>query len=97
MAQDELHIRSVVDHDGAIILNIESDIFYSSNSTGAYIWSHLIRGEGVEQIARALADETGADFAVVLSDVQAFVADLKEKHLLRVEDRPSGPGRGERL
>jgi hypothetical protein len=33
----ETHIRSIVDHDGAIILNLKCDQFYSTNPVGAYI------------------------------------------------------------
>lgn len=82
MADRDSHIRSIVDHDGALILDIKNDAFYSANGTGAYIWSRLLRGDAVEQIAGSLAADTGADLAIVLADVEAFVAGLKEKRLL---------------
>ena len=74
-------IRSIVDHDGAVILDIKRDKFFSMNPVGAYIWSRLLNGEGLIQIAAALAKETGTDVAVVTADVNDFVADLKSKHL----------------
>ena len=79
----ETHIRSIVDHDGAIILNLKCDQFYSTNPVGAYIWTRLQDGKGVDQIARELSDETGADCNAVLADVNEFLAELKDKHLFQ--------------
>lgn len=75
------HLRSIVDHDGAVILDIKRDEFFSMNPVGTYIWSRLVDGQGIDQIAEALAQETGMDIAVVMADVNDFVADLKSKHL----------------
>jgi hypothetical protein len=79
----ETHIRSIVDHDGAVILNFKCDQFYSTNLVGAYIWTRLRDGIGVDQIARELSDETGADLSAVLADVNEFLAELKDKHLFQ--------------
>ena len=74
-------LRSVVDHDGAVILDIASDQFFSLNPIGALIWTRLGNGETLDQIKTAIAAETGIDHAVVSGDVDEFVADLKGKHL----------------
>lgn len=81
MAAMPTHLRSIVDHDGAVILDIKRDQFFSLNPIGAYIWGRLLNGEGLDQIARGLAEETATDIAVVTADVHDFVADLKSKHL----------------
>lgn len=75
------HLRSIVDHDGAVILDIKSDQLFSLNPIGSFIWEHLLKGEEVEQIARELADETGTDISIVMADVNDFVTDLKSKQL----------------
>lgn len=75
------HLRSIVDHDGAIILDIRNDLFFSMNPIGSYIWCRLLKGEEPDQIAKALAEETGTDIATVLVDVNEFLADLKTKQL----------------
>jgi hypothetical protein len=80
LAQD--HLRSIVDHDGAIILDIRKDQFYSVNPVGSFIWDRVIKGEDVDQIAKALAEVTGVDICVILADVNEFLADLKNKHLI---------------
>ena len=76
------HLRSIVDHDGAVILDIKRDQFFSLNPTGSYIWERLLKGENLDQIARALAEETGTEIPAVMADVNEFVSDLKSKHLL---------------
>jgi hypothetical protein len=81
MAIMPVHLRSIVDHDGAVILDIKRDRFFSLNPVGSYIWERLLKGEGIEQIATELADETGTEFSIVMADVSDFVADLKSKQL----------------
>ena len=81
MATMPSNLRSIVDHDGAVILDIKRDQFFSLNPVGSFIWEHLLKGEEVEQIARELANETGTDLSIVMADVNNFVADLKSKHL----------------
>ena len=75
------HLRSIVDHDGAVILDIKRDQFYSLNQVGSYIWERLLKGEGLDEIAKALAEDSGAEISVVVADINDFVADLKSKHL----------------
>jgi len=81
MAAMPAHLRSIVDHDGAVILDINRDQFFSMNPVGTYIWARLLDGQGIDQVAKALAEETGTDIALVTADVNDFVADLKNKQL----------------
>ena len=74
-------LRSIVDQDGAVILDISSDRFFSLNPTGALVWTHLSNGKTLDQIKSAIAAETGMDQAVVSTDVDEFVAQLKSNHL----------------
>lgn len=76
------HLRSVVDHDGAVILDIERNSMLTINSTGSYVWERLQNGKQIEEIIRELASETGADPATVDRDVRAFLDELKSRHLL---------------
>jgi hypothetical protein len=76
------HLRSVVDHDGAVILDIERDSMLTINSTGSYVWQRLQQGKQIDEIIRELASETGADPVAVDRDVQAFLNELRSRHLL---------------
>jgi hypothetical protein len=76
------HIRSVIDHDGAVILDIPRNTMTTLDSTGAYVWERLQRGLQTDVIVRELANDTGADELVVATDVEEFMEKLKSKHLV---------------
>jgi hypothetical protein len=71
-----------VNDDGAVILDIERDSISTLNSTGAYVWQGLQRGESLESISANLARDIGEEFQLVERDVREFVQDLKQKRLL---------------
>jgi Coenzyme PQQ synthesis protein D (PqqD) len=75
------HLRTIIDHDGAVVLDINRDQFFSMNAVGTFIWTRLLDDEDLERIAEALALETGMDLSVVSADVNDFIADLKSKCL----------------
>jgi hypothetical protein len=75
------HLQSVVDQDGAAILDIERGLISTLNGTGAYVWQRLQRGESLETIVADLSRETGQESLVVERDVREFVEDLKRKNL----------------
>jgi hypothetical protein len=78
------HLRSVVDNDGAVILDAPRNRMTTLNPTGAYIWQRLERGMPVHSIVTELARETSMDEAVVQIDVDAFIKELKAKELITI-------------
>jgi hypothetical protein len=78
------HIRSIVDHDGAVILDIPRNAMATLDSTGAYIWGRLEQGFQVDAIVAELARDTGEDELMVAKDVEEFMEQLKSKHLVRI-------------
>jgi len=84
MIATSAHLRSIVDHDGAVILDIPRNAMTTLNPTGAYVWQCLEQGMAVDAIVAKLAREMDADEAVVASDVNAFMEALKSKHLVTV-------------
>ncbi len=76
------HLRSIVNEDGAVILDIPRNEMTTLNSTGAYIWNKLQLGKGVEEIVHDLAVESNTDPNIVEKDVHLFVEDLMAKHLV---------------
>jgi len=75
------NLRSIVNDDGAVILDIERDSISTLNPTGAYVWQGLQRGESLEIIIANLARDTGEESLQVERDVREFVEDLKQKRL----------------
>lgn len=78
------HAQSIVDHDGAVILDIPRNAMTTLDSTGGYIWERLLRGLRVDAIVAELVRDTGADEVVVSKDVEEFMERLKSKHLVNI-------------
>jgi Coenzyme PQQ synthesis protein D (PqqD) len=76
------HIRSIVDPDGAAILDIQQNVLITLNPSGAYIWSKLQAGKPVDEIIAELSRDTGEAVSVIQRDVQSFITQLIAKQLV---------------
>jgi hypothetical protein len=76
------NVRSIVDHDGAVILDIPRNAMTTLDATGAYVWQRLERGVQLDSIVAELARDTGVDAAMIAKDVADFMEQLKGKHLI---------------
>ena len=82
MVNDNSHLRTIVNEDGAAVLDTKQGLISTLNSTGAYVWQGLERGESLETIAASLSRETGEQPEVVGRDVRDFVEVLRAQQLL---------------
>jgi hypothetical protein len=76
------NVRSIVDHDGAVILDIPRNTMTTLDAVGAYVWQRLERGLQIDAIITELARDTGMEEAMIARDVDAFMEQLKSKHLV---------------
>jgi hypothetical protein len=76
------NLRSIVDHDGAVILDISRNSMTTLDSIGAYVWDRLGKGLSVDAIVAELARDTGANEEMVAKDVDEFMEQLKSRHLV---------------
>ena len=76
------NLKSIVDHDGAVILDISRNSMTTLDTIGAYVWNRLGKGLSVDAIVTELARDTGADQEVVAKDVDGFMEQLKSRHLV---------------
>lgn len=76
------HLRSIVDHDGAVILDIPRNATTRLDAVGSYVWDRVQRDIEVGAIVRELARDTGTDTSVVTKDVEQFMEQLKSRHLV---------------
>jgi Coenzyme PQQ synthesis protein D (PqqD) len=83
MTNRSSHLRSMADEDGAAILNVHAGTISTLNTTGAYVWHALERGEDLEAIATNLATESGEPVEVVRKDVEEFLHALRGQDLFR--------------
>ena len=70
--------------DEAVLLNLESGIYYGLDSTGTQIWRLLAEGIGEDELVDRLADEFDADPEGLRRDVEEFLGILSSKGLLSV-------------
>lgn len=92
------HVRSVVDQDGTVILDIERDTMLTLNPIGGYVWERLQQGKLTDEIICDLSRDTGTDVTIVERDVREFLEQLKSRHLLAEVEHPHAflPFRGSR-
>jgi hypothetical protein len=76
------NLRSIVDHDGAVILDISRNSMTMLDAIGAYVWNRLGNGLSLDAIVAELARDTGADQERVAKDLDEFMEQLKARHLL---------------
>lgn len=81
MATNSSHLRTIVNQDGAVILDTRLGTISTLNESGAFIWNALERGDTLDLIAANLARETGEQVEALKFDVRDFVETLKEHHL----------------
>ena len=84
MVATPAHLRSIVDHDGAVILDVPGNRMTTLNTTGAYVWARLQEGKTIDSIVAELARETGQEPELVETDVQEFLEQLKRNRLLNI-------------
>jgi hypothetical protein len=82
MAESNPHLQTVIDRDGAAILDIDRGLISTLNPTGAFVWQGLENGESLATIIANLVRETGEEHLVVERDVHDFVQSLRENQLL---------------
>jgi hypothetical protein len=78
------HVRTTVDGDGAVLLDLERGVYLSLNRSGAAIWSELTAGAAPADVAARIAARCSKPVAEVERDVRSFVDELARRGLVRV-------------
>ena len=81
---DDLAWRTV--DEELIAIDVRDSTYLSSNDSGLLMWNKLAAGTTKEELAASLVDEYGIDAGTASEDVDAFLADLKERGLLDEAD-----------
>jgi hypothetical protein len=81
MRDSSTHLRTIANQDGAVILNSAAGTITTLNSTGAFVWQALERGESVDTIAQNLVRETGEEAAAIRYDLLEFIGSMKKAKL----------------
>ena len=78
-------VRTVIDSDGGIVMNIETGLMISLNTVGTNIWSKIRQGFSEQEIIGALVAEFGVRREEVQRDVGEFIEDLQRHRLVNTE------------
>ena len=84
MIKTPSHIRSTLNADGAVILDIKNGAMLGLNSMGGFIWERLQNGTPIEEIAKEIVQETSADPGQVERDLNEFLEQLRAKQLVTI-------------
>lgn len=76
------HLCAIVNQDGAAILNSTAGTITTLNSTGAFVWQGLQRGEDVGVLTQNLVQETGGDPDTIRQDLLEFIDTMKAGKIL---------------
>jgi hypothetical protein len=68
--------------DGAVLLNMESRLYFSLNETGLELWNALDGAAGTEQVADRLTRSFDVDGTAATSAVSRFVPELERERLV---------------
>jgi coenzyme PQQ biosynthesis protein PqqD len=66
----------------SVLLNVQSEEYYSLNEVGTRTWELIDGHRSVEEIAATLAEEYEAPLADIEADVRALLQDFREQGLL---------------
>ncbi|MGH2992447.1 MAG: PqqD family protein [Solirubrobacterales bacterium] len=90
--------------DGAVVLNMETRLYYSLNQAGLELWNATDGANGPEQVAKRLTEAFEIDEQAALGAVSRFLPELERERLVLesaegpvapapAADRPDGPPR----
>ncbi len=82
MLRAKAGLDSAVDGDGAAILDANTGLISTLNSTGARVWSGICQGTPLDEIIVSIAAETGETISVIDPDVRGFVEQLRVEGLI---------------
>lgn len=81
---DQIH--STVE-DEAVLLELNSGVYYGVNYVGRFVWEHVQEPRTVGSLISLVAREYGVSAEECRADVIAFCEDLADARLLEVENR----------
>jgi hypothetical protein len=79
--------RKLSEGGGAVLLNLDTAAYHGLNETGSAIWESVGEGKSFDALITDLTSVFEDAPASLAEEVTAFIEDLLERDLLRVQDR----------
>jgi len=71
--------------DGAVLLDLESGVYFGLDEVGTRVWMLLMEQKTPDAVCEAMLAEFDVEPGVVADDVRRLVAELQQNGLLRPE------------
>jgi hypothetical protein len=68
--------------DGAVLLNMETRLYYSLNQSGLELWNATDRANGPEEVAKRLTEVFEIDQQAAVDVVSDFIPELERERLV---------------
>lgn len=78
------HVRSMIDPDGAVLLDLEKGKYFSLNAVGMEIWRKVEERASRREILEHLGNTFQAPRGQLEEDLEVFIRSLSEKGLIHV-------------
>jgi hypothetical protein len=92
-AIDREAIATKVIDGEAIIINLASGLYFSTDGVGALIWERVVAGQSAAEILGALDETFGIERPQLERDVGSFLSSLLAEDLVKFHDgEGAGPG-----
>lgn len=75
--------------DGAVLLNMDTRLYYSLNLAGLVLWNATERASGSEQVAERLTEALEVDQPAALEAVSRFLPELEREGLVVESSQPA--------
>jgi hypothetical protein len=93
VTKEQASFTELIDHQEAILLDLENLHYYSLNAAATLLWKHLRAGTAtsIEELNHQLASAFGLSATSTELDTRQFVEELLQNHLLALmEEKVSG-------
>ena len=80
-------VRSMVNQDGGVVLDIERGMMLSLNVSGSKIWTKVQQNLSVDQIVEEISSEFDIPRETARQDVHAFLHSLQDHMLVTTDGR----------
>lgn len=78
-------VRPLPDEE-AVVLHLQTEIYFGLNATGLRMWNALTTATSVNSAIESMLNEFHVDESHLRTDVEAFIDDLTDRGLVRLED-----------
>jgi hypothetical protein len=88
VTKEQASFTELIDHQEAVILDLENLHYYSLNAAATLVWKHLRAGSAttLEALSRKLATAFAINSATAERDTRQFLAELLQHHLIAASE-----------